>query len=266
MAPGGPTATWDGALYAQHTAHHRTNDANILAGLQPPAHGTVLDVGCGVGDLTERLAALVPRGRVLGVDADPSMVEQAARRARPGLEFAVAAAQDLHAVADDASVDLVVSTACLHWVPEADQPVALGELARVLRPGGTLRVDMGGAGQIARTRQLLDAVSESQGGPASPWFFPTVEQYLELLAAAGFRVEGAQVRLLEQRRPVPDEQALRGWLRSQVLVAYTARMDADAAAAFTAEAERRAVLELRREDGSFDQDYVRLDVRAERAG
>lgn len=270
-APGTTTATstatstrWDGRLYAEHTAHHRTNDANILADLRPPAEGTVLDVGCGVGDLTERLTELVPHGRVLGVDADPSMVEQAARRARPGLEFAVAPVQDLGAVADDASVDLVVSTACLHWVPATDQPAALGELARVLRPGGTLRIDMGGAGQIAATRELLDAVSESLGGPASPWFFPTPEEYRELLAQAGFDVEGARVRLLHQRRPVPDEAAVLGWLRSQVLLAYTARMDGPTAAAFTAEVERRAG-ELRREDGSYDQDYVRLDVLATRS-
>ncbi|HEU4674780.1 MAG TPA: methyltransferase domain-containing protein [Motilibacteraceae bacterium] len=259
-------ARWDGRLYAENTAHHRTNDANILADLRPPADGTVLDVGCGVGDLTERLTELVPQGRVLGVDADPSMVEQAAHRARPGLAFAVAPVQDLGAVADDASVDLVVSTACLHWVPAADQPVAVAELARVLRPGGTLRVDMGGAGQIAATRELLDAVSESLGGPASPWFFPTPEEYGELLARAGFDVGTARVRLLRQRRPVPDESAVLGWLRSQVLIAYTARMDADVATAFTAEVERRAVEELRREDGSYDQDYVRLDVLATRSG
>ncbi|MGN6331071.1 MAG: class I SAM-dependent methyltransferase [Motilibacteraceae bacterium] len=257
---------WDGRLYAENTAHHRTNDANVLAELHPPVDGTVLDVGCGVGDLTERLTELVPQGRVLGVDADPSMVEQAARRARPGLAFAVAPVQDLSVVADDASVDLVVSTACLHWVPAADQPVAVAELARVLRPGAALRIDMGGAGQIAATRELLDAVSESLGGPASPWFFPTPEEYCGLLAQAGFDVESARVRLLRQRRPVPDESAVLGWLRSQVLIAYTARMDADVAAAFTAEVERRAVEELRREDGTYDQDYVRLDVLATRSG
>ncbi|MGN6246689.1 MAG: class I SAM-dependent methyltransferase [Motilibacteraceae bacterium] len=269
-APSAATSTaaskgWDGSLYAEHTAHHRTNDANVLADLHPPADGTVLDVGCGVGDLTERLIELVPQGSVLGVDADPSMVEQAARRARPGLTFAVAPVQDLTAVADDASVDLVVSTACLHWVPAADQPVALAELARVLRPGGTLRIDMGGAGQIAATRELLDAVSESLGGPSSPWFFPTPDEYRELLAQAGFDVETARLRLLRQRRPVPDETAVLGWLRSQVLLAYTAGMDGETAAAFTAEVERRAVDGLRREDGSYDQDYVRLDVLATRS-
>ena len=259
-------AVWDGALYGQNTAHHRTNDANVLADLRPPADGTVLDVGCGVGDLTERLTGLVPQGRVLGVDADPSMVEQASRRSRPGLDFAVAPAQDLTAVAGDASVDLVVSTACLHWLPGPEQPRALGELARVLRPGGTLRIDMGGDGQIARTRELLDGVSESMGGPASPWFFPTPEQYALLLAQAGFDVEGGRVRLLRQRRPVPDEASVLGWLRSQILIAYTAAMDPGTAARFTEEVERRALTELRHEDGSYDQDYVRLDVLVTRAG
>jgi hypothetical protein len=59
---------------------------------------------------------------------------------------------------------------------------------------------------------------------------------------------------------VPD---VVGWLRSQVLMAYLPGLPDDAARAeFTAAAERRALAELRRADGTYDQDYVRVDVLA----
>ncbi|RJK98233.1 class I SAM-dependent methyltransferase [Vallicoccus soli] len=259
------TAVWDGELYAANTAHHRRFDDHVLAGLAPPPDGTVLDLGCGAGDLTRRLVGLVPRGRVLGVDADPSMVRVAAA-AGGGPEYAVARAQDLRGAVPDASVDLVVSTAALHWVPADEQALVLAEVARVLRPGGTFRAELGGAGQIAAARAVLDEVSREHGGGAGPWCFPSPQEYAPLLAAAGLGTDGGWLRLVHQRRSMPDADALVGWLRSQVLIAYEPALEPASRASFRAEAERRALAALRRDDGTYDQDYVRLDLLARRAG
>ena len=73
------TGSWDAALYAANTAHHRRHDDEFLAGLTLPAGARVLDVGCGVGDFTARLATLGPGVEVLGVDADPGMIAAATR-------------------------------------------------------------------------------------------------------------------------------------------------------------------------------------------
>lgn len=257
------TARWDGALYAENTAHHRRFDDHVLEGVHLAPEAVVLDVGCGVGDFTARLADLVPAGRVTGVDADPSMVETATASHGGGrISFLHAPVQHLGAI-DSGSVDCVVSVAALHWVPWADQPLALGEIARVLRPGGLFRADLGGAGQIAAARLLLDDIAPRFGGPRSPWAFPSVAAYAPLLAGAGLDVSHGVLRLVEQRRSMPTLEALLGWLHSQVAVAYEKGMEPDAVRAFRAEVDRRAP-ELQRADGSYDQDYVRLDVRAVR--
>nr|WP_269205074.1 class I SAM-dependent methyltransferase [Motilibacter aurantiacus] len=239
-------------------------------GLRPGKR--VVDVGCGTGELPERVArAVVPEGapagsgEVVGVEPDPSLYAVASARSRPGLRFVPARAQELaSAVGDSGAFDAVLSVAALHWVDGADHPLVLSQMAAVLRPEGLLRLDFGGAGQIERPREVLDAVAREHGLAGAGWYFPEAADYGVLLAAAGFSLVDGWARLVRQRRPFADADALRLWLRSQVLPAYLAGVDDAAAAAFSAEAEERCVQELRREDGSYDQDYVRLDVLARR--
>ena len=162
----------------------------------------------------------------------------------------------------DGPFDAVLSTAALHWVPGADHPAVLRQVRDLLRPGGVLRAEFGGAGQIAATRDLLDEESTRRGGATSPWYFPSAQEYRELVVAAG--LDAQEVRLVEQRRSVPDATAVVGWLRSQVLIAYEPGLPPGALDDFRAAVERRAVTELVRPDGTYDQDYVRLYLRAVR--
>lgn len=99
----------------------------------------VLDLGCGIGRLSEPMAEA--GAAVLGVDISAGMLVEARRRhRRPGLLFAQVSGRDLAALADDA-VDLVVAADVLPYLVDAGEAVAaahLAELARVLRRGGRL--------------------------------------------------------------------------------------------------------------------------------
>jgi SAM-dependent methyltransferase len=161
-----------------------------------------------------------------------------------------------------ATFDAVVSVATLHWVPRGDQPAVLGGVRSVLRRGGVLRADLGGAGQVEATRAVLDEVSGRFGGPASPWFFPEPDEYAALIEAAGLDVRRA--RLVRQRRPFADPAAFEGWLRSQVLPAYLPGITPELRTPFASACLAEGTARLRRADGSYDQDYVRLDVLAAR--
>jgi trans-aconitate methyltransferase len=262
-----PAARWDAALYAANTAHHRQYDRDVLRGVRLRRGDWVLDLGCGVGDFTARLAGLVPAGQVLGVDADRDMVAIARQRnAAAHVRFEVCPAQGLDAVAGAGRYDTVLSVAMLHWVPAADHPRVLGQVRRALRRGGAFRAEFGGHGQIAEVRRVLDAESRQHGGQPSDWYFPTPEQYAPLLAGAGLTVQpDGWVRLVRQRRELPDASAFLGWLRSQVLVGYDPLVPATELRAFRKAAEDRAVAELRGRDGRFDQDYIRLDLLAHAA-
>jgi SAM-dependent methyltransferase len=140
--------------------------------------GRVLEVGCGPGHLSGRLAH---RGLVVtGIDLDPAMVTRARANAarathgagdRPSFEVADVAALPF----PDGSFDLVVSTLSLHhW---ADKQAGLAEIARVLRPGGRALIWDLRPGVVPRHRDTPDPVAGLEGsslGLASetPWRWP----------------------------------------------------------------------------------------------
>jgi trans-aconitate methyltransferase len=267
-AAAGGAVSWDASAYARHNAHHRAFDGHVLDGLSLRGDERVLDVGCGTGEFTARLAAELPRGHVVGIDADDDMIRKATdRHASSTTRFVHCRAQELPRVAAGNRFDVVVSVAALHWIPRAEHPTVLRQIAEVLRDGSVFRADLGGAGQIGAARALLDELSLARGGNRAPWYFPTPEDYAALLGQAGMEVtsSGGRVRLVRQRRRLPDVDALRGWLDSQVLIAYRPGLpETSTYQDFREEALRRAATELRRSDGSYDQDYVRLDVLARR--
>jgi len=98
------------------------------------AGAAVLEIGCGTGQLTERLASC--GFRVTAIDIGPSLVAAARRRPRPvgaDVSFQVTSFEDLAAA--DATFDLVISSAAFHWI---DPEVAFSKSARLLRAGGWL--------------------------------------------------------------------------------------------------------------------------------
>jgi trans-aconitate 2-methyltransferase len=246
--------------------HHRRYDDDILRGLRLPPDGRILDLGCGAGALTARLAGLVPRGEVLAVDADRDMVAAARLRSEnPRLSFQVCHARDVAALAGEESFDVVVSRAALHRIPGPDHPAVLSAVFSVLRPGGVFRAEFAGAGQIAALLRILDAEVAARGGSTAPWFLPGPEDYRPLLLDAGFQVNpDGWVCLLHQRRAFRTETDLIRLLRGQLLLAYEDGLPVHAVAEFRRTVEERAIRELRRADGSFDQDFVRLDLSAHR--
>ena len=104
--------------------------------------GTVVDVGCGPGDLVVAISRRLREARIVGIDLSPSMLLWAGRHATTDgrVKFIVGDAAELPF--DDGSVDMVVSTLSLHhWAEPAD---AFAEIARVLKPGGVALVyDLG---------------------------------------------------------------------------------------------------------------------------
>jgi len=101
----------------------------------PVGNGSVLDVGCGTAEITERLAAKYPQATFVGIDLEAQHLHRSrARCAKFGSRVRFELGDALAIPFPDAQFDLVVCRHLLQAIPDAAR--ALAEIRRVLRPGG----------------------------------------------------------------------------------------------------------------------------------
>jgi trans-aconitate methyltransferase len=216
----------------------------VIDWLAPEPAESILDLGCGDGQLTLRLAA--SDAKVTGLDLSPEMVASALAR---GVDACQGSAESMPFA--DRYFDAVFSNAALHWVRDHDAMMA--EVHRVLKPGGRFVAEMGGHGNIAAIRVALMAVLQRHGyGDREDGvnYYPTPEGYARRLTRHGFRV--ARIELIPRPTPL-DSSGVTAWLK-------TFRRGVLDALRETVVEETAALLAsaLQDEDGNWIADYVRL--------
>jgi trans-aconitate methyltransferase len=241
---------WDTALYDDKHSFVWKHGAALIELLAPRAGERVLDLGCGTGHLTVRIAEA--GAEVIGIDSSPEMIEEA-RRLFPGLSFGVADARDFRC---DEPFDAVFSNAVLHWVKPPEEAVAC--VRRALKPGGRFVAEFGGRGNVAAIIAALDAASRATGlgSWGHPWYFPSIGEYASLLEREG--LEATHAFLFDRPTPLEGEDGLRHWAEmfARDLVGRVPSGDRER---FFRDAEDAARSLLHR-DGTWFADYRRLRV------
>ncbi len=190
---------WNASDYSRQSSLQEAMAGEILTLLDLGGAERILDVGCGDGKITARIAERVPRGSVLGVDPSRDMIAFASGHFAPSagsnLRFEVADARRLPYRRE---FDLVVSFNALHWVPEQED--ALRSIRSALRPGDRAILRFVPQGE----RKSLEDVIEDVRGSADwtddfrgfqcPYTHPTAEEYRALAERNGLRVDGIRVR------------------------------------------------------------------------
>jgi len=195
------TSKWDAADYARVGSFVAELGGAALDLLDPKPGERIIDIGCGEGTLTRKIAE---RGAtVLGIDNSPEMV--GAARAQ-GVDALLLAAEDMQFFAE---FDAAFSNATLHWVLEKAQ--AARAIFRALKPGSRFAGEMGGEGNLRKLREALDEelVIRGYAPPleASNWY-ASPEEFASVYEAAGF--DEIDARLIE--RPTPIAHGVGEWV------------------------------------------------------
>jgi trans-aconitate methyltransferase len=195
------TSKWDAADYARVGSFVAELGGAALDLLDPKPGESIIDIGCGEGTLTRKIAE---RGAtVLGIDNSPEMV--GAARAQ-GVDALLLAAEDMQFFAE---FDAAFSNATLHWVLEKAQ--AARAIFRALKPNGRFAGEMGGEGNLKTLREALDEelVIRGYAPPleSSNWY-ASPEEFASVYEAAGFGEIDA--RLIE--RPTQIDHGVAEWV------------------------------------------------------
>jgi trans-aconitate methyltransferase len=243
-----PAQEWNSYRYAENARFVSNLGQAVFDLLHPQPGERILDLGCGDGALTEKIAAA--GAQVVGVDASSDMVAAAIRR---GLHAQV---MDAHTLDFTSEFDAVFSNAAMHWM-KRDPDTVLEGVRRALKPGGRYAAEMGGHGCVAAITVALCATLECYGiaNPAAliPWYFPTPDEYRSRLECAGFRVE--YIALIP--RPTPLPTGMRGWLET-FAIPFTRSVPEEKRPAFLDEVTERLRPVLCDDQGKWTADYMRV--------
>jgi trans-aconitate methyltransferase len=245
--------TWDPATYARNARFVSDLGSPVVELLAPKPREKILDLGCGDGALTKKLADL--GCEVVAVDSSVPQIE-AARKL--GLNAHAISGEDLPYVEE---FDAVFSNAVLHWITRADLTIA--GVYRSLKPGGRFVAECGGYGCVHKIRTALVRALDRRGfdGEARvPWYFPTPGDYATRLERAGFRVDS--IALIPRPTPLPGD--IIDYLETFALNFFQGFSD-EARVDYLREVRKVLEPQLRDANGTWVADYVRLRFAATKA-
>ncbi|MDZ4279134.1 MAG: methyltransferase domain-containing protein, partial [Dehalococcoidia bacterium] len=211
---------WDPDRYEQFKIERAAPFEDLLRLVRVRDGLRAIDLGCGTGELTRRLADALPDSDVLGVDSSPEMLSRAAEQARPGLRFERRAIEEIAG-----EWDLIFSNAALQWVD--GHASLMPRLLSLLRPEGQLVVQVPSnfahpshtmMVELAREERFREALD----GWTREWPVLAIDEYAELL----FACRTTAITVFEKIYPhvLADAGALADWMSGTALVPYFERL------------------------------------------
>ncbi len=199
---------WNPSLYQATQRYQFEYGKNLINELLKPQHReTILDLGCGTGQLTKIISD--KGSQVIGIDNSPKMINQALKNF-PKLEFVVANGTDFKF---PNFFDAVYSHATLHWILDANKVIDC--IAHCLKPGGRFVAQFDGQGSLVKVMAASDAAIQKIAGVKREklFYFPSIGEYSTLLESYGFEV--SYTALLDHTTKLEEgKNGLNSWINT----------------------------------------------------
>ncbi len=241
---------WDSILYDNTHDFVSKYGEGVLSYMQTNADEIILDLGCGTGDLTNKI--FLSGAKVIGIDASAEMIDQA-RAKFPAIEFH---RMDATALQFDVKFDTIFSNAVLHWIPEKEKVIE--SMFMHLKPKGRVVLEFGGKGNVLQMRRALKDILKKREVEENVrnWYFPSIAEYATELEKKGFSVIHAEH--FDRPTPLKGKNGLKDWFlmfAEQILEKFS-------------EKEKREILDevqknlknTHLKDGVWVADYKRIRI------
>jgi 2-isopropylmalate synthase len=242
--------SWKPDLYKKSAAFVSQMALDLVDLLEPKESERVLDLGCGDGTLALEISK---RGSIVeAVDLSANMVKAAKKR---GVNAKVMSATNL--AFNNNRFDAIFSNAVLHWVLEPK--VAIKNINKALKSGGRFVAEFGGKGNVEKIVEAIREVFNRHiefGEFRDIWYFPSANEYKELLEEQSFRVEF--IKLIPRPTPIDD---ISNWLEL-FTNGFTVNLTIEQKEIFKKEVKELLKESLYSKKDGWVADYVRLRVKA----
>ena len=245
---------WNATLYDDKHSFVAKYGEDVLGWLAPQKDEHILDVGCGTGTLTEKIAE---SGAIAtGIDASPDMIAKA-KQAYPNIEFFV---KDATYFSFETQFDAVFSNATFHWIK--DQQQLLQCIYNNLHQNGRLVYEMGAKHNVESIHNAVKKVLTEEGFETNTKievnYFASAGEHASMLEKTGFTISS----IIQFDRPTElvGEDGMKNWI-VQFGQPFFKNIPKDKAQNIIDKAV--AILkETNYENGKWYADYIRLRVKA----
>ncbi len=214
---------WDPDKYHQFEEERTAPFIDLLGLVKVRPNMKVVDLGCGTGELTSKLADTLPASDVFGIDSSPQMLEKTQNWARSRLRFLLGDQADLNG-----SWDLIFSNAALQW--SENHEVLIPRLFHCLRPSGQIAVQVPSnhnhvSHQVYREIASQELFASALKGYNRQSPVLSIETYASLL----FQEQAQEIVAFEKVYPhvLQNADAVVDWITGTALVPYFERLGDD---------------------------------------
>lgn len=255
------TFEFDGEKYKKASNHQKEWGHSLISALSLNGNEAILDLGCGDGGLTERLAQLVPDGTVLGIDASIGMITAAQNQFMPNLAFL---RMDINRIDFQNKFDVIFSNAALHWIK--DHKRLLRNAFRALKDGGIILWDFAGDGNCSHFFDVIREIMQSDKYKKYfhdfewPWYMPTKNDYIQIVADSGFSLY--HVAEVNRDRFFSSADEMIKWIDQPSIVPFIRNIPDEWKAQFRDEVIHAMLERTLQSDGTCFETFRRIQIKA----